>query len=301
MSKHIIVIGGGAWGQALAQVTTKAGNRVSIWSRKSTNHVLESDVAVLAIPAQAVRDVVSTTKIASPVIISAAKGIERETGFTMAEVIYELLPQAQFYALSGPSFAADVMAGLPTAVTLAGINILDATHWAKAFSIPHFRVYASDDVMGVEIGGAMKNVLAIACGISDAQGLGESARASLITRGFAELSRYGAKLGAKPETLTGLSGLGDLLLTCGSTKSRNYLFGLNIGMGSSIEQALEQSRGVVEGAYTASIASKLAHQHNVEMPIVDAVAAIIDGRSNPRDEIARLLSRPVGAELKREK
>ena len=300
MSKHVVIVGGGAWGQALAQVATKSGNRVSIWSRKSADHVLEGDVAVLAIPAQAVRDVVSTTKIASSVIISAAKGIERETGFTMAEVIYELLPQAQFYALSGPSFAADVLAGYPTAVTLAGKTIAEATHWAKVLSIPHFRVYASDDVAGVEIGGAMKNVLAIACGIADAQGLGESARASLITRGFAELSRYGAKLGARPETLMGLSGLGDLLLTCGSTKSRNYSFGVNIGKGLSTAQAIELSRGVVEGAYTASIASKLAYRHNVEMPIVDAVAAIIDGRSNPRDEIAALLSRPVGAELKQD-
>jgi glycerol-3-phosphate dehydrogenase (NAD(P)+) len=300
VSKHVVIIGGGAWGQALAQVATKAGNRVSIWSRKNAEHVLQGDAAVLAIPAQAVRDVVSTTKIASPVIISAAKGIERETGLTMAEVIEELLPQAQFYALSGPSFAADVMAGFPTAVTLAGKNIVDASVWAKVFSIPHFRIYASDDVTGVEIGGAMKNILAIACGISDAQGLGESARASLITRGFAELSRYGAKLGAKPETLMGLSGLGDLLLTCGSTKSRNYSFGLNIGKGLSTAQAIALSQGVVEGAYTASIASKLAQRHDVEMPIVDAVAAIIDGRSNPRDEIARLLSRPVGTELKQD-
>ena len=300
MSKRIVIIGGGAWGQALAQVASKAGNRVSIWSRKTADQVLEGDAAVLAVPAQSVRDVILTTKIASPVIISAAKGIERETGLTMSEVISDLLPLAQFYALSGPSFAVDVSTGLPTAVTLAGPNIALATYWARILSLPHFRIYASDDVTGVEIGGAMKNVLAIACGISDAQGLGESARASLITRGFAELSRYGAKLGAKPETLTGLSGLGDLLLTCGSTKSRNYSFGLNMGKGFSVAQAIEQSHGVVEGAYTASIASKLAQKHNVEMPIVDAVAAIIDGRSNPRDEIARLLNRPVGAELKQD-
>jgi glycerol-3-phosphate dehydrogenase (NAD(P)+) len=300
MSKNIVIVGGGAWGQALAQVATKAGNNVSIWSRKTADHVLEGDIAVLAVPAQSVRDVVATTKIASAAIISAAKGIERETGLTMVEVVRSLLPQAQFYALSGPSFAADVRAGLPTAVTLAGPSIAQATYWAKILSLPHFRIYASDDVMGVEIGGAMKNVLAIACGISDAQGLGESARASLITRGFAELSRYGTKLGAKPETLMGLSGLGDLLLTCGSAKSRNYSFGLNIGKGLSVAQAIEHSRGVVEGAYTASIASKLAQQHNVEMPIVHSVAAIIDGRSNPRDEITRLLNRPVGAELKQD-
>ena len=300
MSKHVLVLGDGAWGRALAKVAKQAGNRVSIWSRANPNMPEDLDAAILAVPAQAVRSVVMSINHLPRVIISAAKGIERETGLKMAEVVGSLKPNAEFYALSGPSFAADVSAGLPTAVTLAGPSIAQAAIWAKLLSLPHFRIYASDDVTGVEIGGAMKNVLAIACGISDAQGLGESARASLITRGFAELSRYGAKLGAKPETLMGLSGLGDLLLTCGSAKSRNYSFGLNIGKGLSVAQAIEQSRGVVEGAYTASIACKLAHLHNVEMPIVDAVAAIIDGRSNPRDEIARLLSRPVGAELKQD-
>jgi glycerol-3-phosphate dehydrogenase (NAD(P)+) len=300
MSKHILVLGDGAWGKALAQVTQQAGNRVSIWSRTNPNMPLNLDAAIVAVPAQAVRPVLASVNDMPRVIVSAAKGIERETGLAMAEVTKAVLPNVEFYALSGPSFAADVSAGLPTAVTLAGPSIAQASYWAKVFTLPHFRIYASDDVTGVEIGGALKNVLAIACGISDAQGLGESARASLITRGFAELSRYGAKLGAKPETLMGLSGLGDLLLTCGSTKSRNYCFGLNIGKGLSAAQAITQSRGVVEGAYTASIASKLARQHNVEMPIVDAVAAIIDGRSNPRDEITRLLNRPVGAELKQD-
>jgi glycerol-3-phosphate dehydrogenase (NAD(P)+) len=298
MSKHIVVVGDGAWGRALAQVAQQAGNRVAVWSRTNSTVPKDLDAAILAVPAQAVRSVITSIDHLPTIIVSAAKGIERDTGLTMAEIVKTSLPRAEFYALSGPSFAADVSAGLPTAVTLAGPNIAQATYWAKILSLPHFRIYASDDVTGVEIGGALKNVLAIACGISDAQGLGESARASLITRGFAELSRYGAKLGARPETLMGLSGLGDLLLTCGSAKSRNYSFGLNIGKGLTVPQAIEQSRGVVEGAYTASIASKLAQQHNVEMPIVDAVSAIIDGRSNPRDEIARLLSRPVGAELK---
>ena len=300
MSKHIVVLGDGAWGRALAQVAIQAGNDVSIWSRTQPHLPVKVDAAIIAVPAQALRSVVAAISELPPVLISAAKGIERESGLTMAEVVKSIQTQCEFYALSGPSFAVDVSAGLPTAVTLAGPILEKASLWAKILSLPHFRIYASDDVTGVEIGGAMKNVLAIACGISDAQGLGESARASLITRGFAELSRYGFKLGAKPETLMGLSGLGDLMLTCGSVKSRNYSFGLNIGMGASVEQAMEQSRGVVEGAFTASIASKLAKQHNVEMPIVDAVAAIIDGRSNPRDEIARLLSRPLGTELKQE-
>jgi glycerol-3-phosphate dehydrogenase (NAD(P)+) len=237
----------------------------------------------------------SQLQIKSP-LISAAKGFEQSTGKSMAELVAELAPPSEFFALSGPSFAADVMAGLPTAVTLAAQNITKSTYWAKVLSLPTFRIYPSDDVKGVEIGGAMKNVLAIACGISDGKRLGESARASLMTRGFAELMRYGKKLGAKPETLMGLSGFGDLQLTCSSTKSRNYNYGLKLGQGLSPAEALQTSSGVVEGASTATIASKLAAKHKVEMPIVDAVAAIIDGRSNPSDEIKKLLDRPLRSE-----
>jgi glycerol-3-phosphate dehydrogenase (NAD(P)+) len=297
VSKHITVLGAGAWGQALAQVAAKAGHEVSIWSRQNPAWPKSCDAVIIAVPAQAVRTVIEgLSHHLPPVLISAAKGIERESGLTMAETVLMLRPNCEFYALSGPSFAADVSTGLPTAVTLAGPTLLKATHWAELLSLPHFRIYPSDDVTGVEIGGAMKNVLAIACGIADGQGLGESARAGLITRSFAELTRYGAEAGAKLETLMGLSGLGDLLLTCGSTKSRNYSFGLKLGSGLSAPQALAESSGVVEGAYTAAIAAKLARQKNIDMPIVQAVAAIIDGRSNPRDEIAKLLSRPLRPE-----
>ena len=291
----IAVMGDGAWGKALAFVATKAGHDVSMWSRRNPSH-LQADASIIAVPAQAVRNVIPHVK--SSVIISAAKGIERETGWTMAEVVKHLAPSAEFYALSGPSFSADVLAGLPTAVTLAGPNLVDATKWAAAFTLPSFRIYASDDVTGVEIGGALKNVLAIACGIIDGCGLGESARASLITRGFAELTRYGRKLGAKPETLMGLSGLGDLLLTSSSAKSRNHSFGLAIGRGATAADAMKQSSGVVEGAYTAAIAAKLAKQHGVDMPIINAVHAIIDGGSNPTEEISKLLARPVSVEFK---
>jgi glycerol-3-phosphate dehydrogenase (NAD(P)+) len=291
----IAMMGGGAWGRALAHVATQAGHDVKIWTRHAPK-IIDADAAILAVPAQAVREVLAF--VSAPVVISAAKGIERETGLSMAEVVKAQKPKAEFYALSGPSFAADVMAGLPTAITLAGPDLKFATIWAAALTLPTFRVYASDDVTGVEIGGAMKNVLAIACGILDGCALGESARASLITRGFAELMRYGRKLGAKPETLMGLSGLGDLLLTSSSPKSRNYSFGLALGRGVSATQALQQSSGVVEGAHTAAIAAKLAQQHGVDMPIVNAVNSIIDGRSNPEQEIAKLLARPVGAEFK---
>jgi glycerol-3-phosphate dehydrogenase (NAD(P)+) len=294
---NITIIGEGAWGRALGFVAKQGGHKVQFWSRQNNNvSALENiDAAILAVPAQAMREVLGQLKISAP-LISAAKGFEQASGKSMAELAQEIMPQAEFFALSGPSFAADVVAGLPTAVTLAGNEITSATHWAKALSLPTFRIYPSDDVRGVEIGGALKNVLAIACGISDGQKLGESARASLITRGFAELCRYGKKLGAKPETLMGLSGFGDLQLTCSSMKSRNYGFGLKIGKGLSPAEALQISSGVVEGAATATIACKLAAQYHVEMPIVDSVAAIVEGRSNPAEEIKKLLSRPIRVE-----
>ncbi len=293
----ITIVGQGAWGKALAYVAQQGGHDVAFWSRQNPNPqvLARADAAILAIPAQAMRGVLGTIKTNAPVI-SAAKGFEQSTGKSMAELAAELAPQSTFFALSGPSFAADVMASLPTAVTLAGVDLSLASHWAKSLSLTTFRIYPSDDVLGVEIGGAMKNVLAIACGISDGQALGESARASLITRGFAELVRFGNKRGAKPETLMGLSGFGDLQLTCSSTKSRNYVFGLNLGKGLSPVEALQRSSGVVEGATTAGIASKLAAHYKVEMPIVDAVAAIVDGRSNPSDEIKKLLNRPIRVE-----
>jgi glycerol-3-phosphate dehydrogenase (NAD(P)+) len=291
----ITVMGNGAWGKALAYVAQKAGHEVSIWSRQSPTCV-KADATIIAVPAQSVRDVLHAAS--APIIISAAKGIERQSGLTMAEVVAQVLPEAVFYALSGPSFSADVLAGLPTAVTLAGNNLKATTEIAGALSLPRFRIYASDDVIGVELGGALKNVLAIACGVADGRGLGESARASLITRGFAELARFANKRGAKTETLMGLSGLGDLLLTCSSTKSRNYVFGLALGQGLSANQALANSKGVVEGAYTAAIATKLGRQHQIDLPIITAVNSIIDGTSNPDEEIARLLARPLGPELK---
>ena len=293
---NITIIGEGAWGRALGEVARKAGHEVHFWSRQQPVSPANSDAFILAVPAQATREVLAKLNLKSGVLISAAKGFERSSGKTMQDVVTEFVPQAEFYALSGPSFAADVTMGLPTAVTLAGPTLEKAHHWAEQLSIPTFRIYPSDDVKGVEIGGAMKNVLAIACGIGDGQGMGESARASLVTRGFAELARYARKSGAKPETLMGLSGFGDLQLTCSSGKSRNYSYGLAIGKGARPQQALEASKGVVEGAFTAQIAAKLAHQIGVDMPIVDAVTAIIDGGSKPGDEIKKLLGRPVRPE-----
>jgi len=257
------------------------------------------DAIILAVPAQAARDVLNVIKPPQgiPLIISA-KGIEQATAMFMNEVVADIVPGAHVLVLSGPSFASDVLKAMPTAVTLAGPTLAEAGEWAQALTLPMFRVYGSDDIMGVEIGGALKNVLAIACGISDGRGLGDSARAALTTRGFAELMRFGKKLGAKPETLTGLAGLGDLLLTCSSHQSRNYSYGLAIGQGHSAAEALGSSRGVVEGAHTARVAHALALKHEVDMPIVAAVTAIIDRGAEPAQEIAKLLARPVREEIR---
>lgn len=299
---RIGVLGAGAWGSALAHVARTAGHEVTVWSRgRALEPLRNAQGLILAVPAQGVREVLSGLKSivtnAIPLIISA-KGIEQRTGLFMNEVVAEVLPAAQPLVLSGPSFAADVIKGLPTAVVLAAVEISQALQWAEALSLPQFRIYASDDVKGVEIGGALKNVLAIACGISDGRGLGDSARAALTTRGFAELTRFAGKLGARPETLMGLSGLGDLLLTCTSRQSRNYSFGHALGEGKTVEQALSQSRGVVEGAATVKIAQALARQHGIDMPIVDAVHAIIDEGRAPDQEIAKLLARPLRAEIR---
>jgi glycerol-3-phosphate dehydrogenase (NAD(P)+) len=185
--------------------------------------------------------------------------------------------------------------GLPTAVVLAGKEEL-AEEWANALSRPQFRIYRSNDLAGVEFGGALKNVLAIACGISDGRGLGESARAALITRGFAELERMGRAIGARAETLRGLSGFGDLILTCTSGKSRNHGFGLAIGQGAGVAAALAASKGVVEGAFTAGIAHQKARALGIDMPIVAAVRAIVDDGSDPEMEIEKLLARRAGQE-----
>jgi glycerol-3-phosphate dehydrogenase (NAD(P)+) len=303
MKRRIGIAGGGAWGRALAHVAAMAGNKASLWSRGEPpgDGLCDADAIIMAVPAQSLRDalvaIFPVLKEGQPLIISA-KGLEQSTGLFMNDVVAEMAPQARPMVLSGPSFAADVMRELPTAVVLAAATLADAGEWAETLSVPHFRIYNSDDVLGVEIGGALKNVLAIACGISDGRKLGDSARAALTTRGFAELTRFGRKLGARPETLMGLSGLGDLLLTCSSRQSRNYAFGLAIGEGRSVKEALAASKGVVEGASTVKIAHALAEKHGVDMPIVAAVHAIVDSGAAPDTEIAKLLARPVGREIR---
>jgi glycerol-3-phosphate dehydrogenase (NAD(P)+) len=324
---HIAVLGGGAWGTALANVTARAGRKVTLWEYDAGNaqHLaqqreskflrgvrIEDSIAVtrdlheaaraeailLVVPAQAMRAVVKALGAAiaprTP-IIACAKGIEHGTRKFMTEVIAECAPSATPAILSGPSFAADVARGLPTAVTLAAHDEALAAQLAKALASRSFRPYQSSDVRGVEIGGAAKNVLAIAAGIVTGRGLGASASAALTTRGFAELVRFGRALGAKTETMMGLSGLGDLILTCSSPQSRNFSFGINLGKGLATKD-IHGKTGLAEGAFTAPVLLEMAREHTVDMPISSAVAAMLAETLSVDEAIESLLARPLRSE-----
>jgi glycerol-3-phosphate dehydrogenase (NAD(P)+) len=251
---------------------------------------------LLVVPAQAVRSVVKSLApligAGTPVIV-CAKGIERGTKKFMAELIAECAPDAIPAILSGPSFAADVARGLPTAVTLAASDDKLAGKLARAIGSASFRPYHSTDIRGVEIGGAAKNVLAIAAGVVAGRGLGASAQAALTTRGFAELVRFGKAYGARAETMMGLSGLGDLLLTCSSPQSRNFTFGVNLGRGQKPDTI---HAGLAEGVFTAPVLLEMAREREVDMPIASAVAALLDGQMNVDAAIESLLTRPFKAE-----
>jgi glycerol-3-phosphate dehydrogenase (NAD(P)+) len=263
-----------------------------------TQHRPEGEAILIAVPAQALRDTVSGLGgaiAAGTPVVACAKGIERTTRRFMTEIIAECLPGSMPAILSGPSFAADVARGLPTAVTLAAADETVAQRLARALGSALFRPYHSGDVRGVEIGGAAKNVLAIAAGIVAGRKLGASALAALTTRGFAELMRFGRAYGAQPETLTGLSGLGDLILTCTSPKSRNFSLGLALGQGHDLNEA-RQSGHLVEGAFTAAVLVDMAGARGVEMPIAAAVTAVLDGALAIDTAIEALLTRPLRAE-----
>jgi glycerol-3-phosphate dehydrogenase (NAD(P)+) len=318
--QNIAVIGAGAWGTALADVAVRAGRDVTLWDRDTTllgemratrsNRLLPgvvideritivaapdaaADVVLMVVPAQAERAAVAAIapRLAPGTpVVSCAKGIERGSEKFMTEVIAETAPQAVPAILSGPSFALDVARGLPTAVTLACADEAMAEQLALTLGSPTFRPYHSTDVRGVEIGGAAKNVLAIAAGIVVGRGLGPSAQAALITRGFAELTRFGRAYGARPETLTGLSGLGDLVLTCSSPQSRNFSYGVALGKGVAAGDKL------AEGAFTAKVLAQMARERAIDMPIAFAVDAVLDGTLAIDAAIEGLLTRPLKAE-----
>ena len=323
------VIGGGAWGTALAEVCARAGLTPTLWAREAdvvasvnTSHENTSflpgvaldaairatgDVADLAgcdiilavTPAQHLRSTLAAfaphARDGLPILL-CAKGVEQGSLKLMTEVLAETVPQARPAVLSGPSFAGEVARGLPTAVTLACPDPGCAEDLAEAIATPAFRPYFADDMIGAEAGGAIKNVLAIACGIVEGRELGRSAHAALITRGFAELTRIAVALGGRAETVAGLCGLGDLVLTCSSPKSRNMSVGLALGRGQSLSGALDGKLSVAEGVASAPAVRQLARKLGVEAPICEAVAAILAAEIGVDDAIRGLLSRPLREE-----
>lgn len=321
------VVGAGAWGTALAQMLASDGREVVLWAREAelvdeintarTNSLFlpsarldpsiraTTDLAemaripvlLLVTPAQFLASVLSGIGRDGGDVVLCSKGIEAGTGRLMADVASAAAPGAEIAVLSGPTFAHEVAAGLPTAVTLACAG--GEAQWqrlSQAIARPTFRPYYSDDVTGAEIGGAVKNVLAIACGVVEGLGLGQNARAALISRGFAEMQRFGFALGARPETLSGLSGLGDLVLTCSSTSSRNFSLGKALGEGLSASDALGAKNSVAEGAFTAPVLAEIARNRGISMPIVEAVVTLLEGGAPAREVVAGLLSRPLKAE-----
>jgi glycerol-3-phosphate dehydrogenase (NAD(P)+) len=324
MSFRVAVLGGGAWGTALAMQMRRAGHDVSLWARDAavvaaireggnprylpgaiidggiaattdSAEALDGAACILAVtPAQVLRAVLETMGGDIPPgvpLVLCAKGIEHDTGLLLSEIAGEMLSGNPVAALSGPSFAADLAAGLPTAVVIAAKEEALAAQLAQLFSTDRFRCYSTGDLVGVEIGGALKNVFAIAAGAVTGAGLGASAQAAMVTRGFVELRRIAQAFGAEPETVMGLSGLGDLLLSCSSAQSRNFAYGLAIGRRESLD-----GRPLAEGVATAGIAARIARERAIDAPIISAVAQILAGRITITEAVSALMSRPLRPE-----
>ena len=319
------VVGGGAWGTAIAQVVASDGSAVAIWAREpevvaAINENRENSLFLPGVPlgpsiqattdwsaigaagmifvvtpAQHMRAMLANLRRHAGPLILCSKGIEAETHKLLHQVAREAVPGAQVAVMSGPTFAHEVAAGKPTAVTLACEDEGCAERLAARIARPSFRPYMSTDVVGAEIGGAVKNVLAIACGVVEGAGLGQNARAALIARGFAEMTRFGLARGARTETLAGLSGLGDLVLTCSSTSSRNFSLGVGLGQGRRAIDLLADRRTVAEGASTAPVLAQAARAAGVHMPVADAVCRLLEG-AGAAEVIGTLLARPLRAE-----
>ena len=319
------VIGAGAWGTALAQLLAADGHAVRLWALEAEvvdavngsqenplylpgiplspsiaatgamADMADCDLLLVVSPAQHLRSVVAQAPAGVPLLL-CSKGIEAGTSLLMSEVAQQAQPRSPIAVLSGPTFAHEVARGLPTAITLACEDRALGERLAARIARPAFRPYLSDDVIGAEIGGAVKNVLAIACGVAEGAGLGLNARAALISRGFAEMTRFGLARGARAETLGGLSGLGDLVLTCSSTNSRNFSLGKGLGEGQAAADLLANRRTVAEGAFTAPVLRAAALAAGVEMPVVDAVCALLADAVPLAQVIDALLARPLRPE-----
>ena len=328
--QRIGIIGAGAWGTALAVIARRAGRDVVIWAHEpevagaingghensmflpgvyldpairatgDARQALDADAVLLVPPAQFMRQICATLaphyRPGLPLVV-CTKGIEQETAHLMSEVVAQAIPGVTVAALSGPTFAIEVARDQPTAVTLAAAGLALATALSVALATAHFRIYQSSDLAGVQLGGAVKNVLAIGCGIVEGRGLGDNARAALITRGLAEMTRLALAMGGKTETMMGLAGLGDLTLTCNAMQSRNFSLGAALGGGESLDGILGARRSVAEGVWTARSVMTLAARLRLELPIAAAVNAILHQGADIDREIEGLLARPAGSEL----
>jgi glycerol-3-phosphate dehydrogenase (NAD(P)+) len=320
------VVGGGAWGTALAQLLAADGTPVRLWAREaevvdainrdhrnpvflpgaalSPSLAATADLADMAgldallivVPVPYLRAVLADLPPGDAPLIFCSKGMEAGSFAFPIDMARDVAPQRPHAVLSGPTFAHEVAAGLPTAITLAAADAGLATELARALARPHFRPYASTDMIGAEIGGAVKNILAIACGVVDGAGLGLNARAALISRGFAEMTRFGLARGAQAETLAGLAGLGDLVLTCTSSNSRNFALGQGLGRGEAAETLMADRRTVAEGAFSAPVVAAAARADGIDMPITETVARLVAGEARVADAIQALLSRPLRPE-----
>ena len=327
--QRIGIVGGGAWGTALAQTLAAAGREVTIWAYEagtvreineyhtnsvflagitlnrritataSLERIAESDLLLMVPPAQHLRRIATQLQPYLPPttpLLICAKGIEQSSGKLLGEILAEEMPGVTYGVLSGPSFASEVARGLPAALTVACPEESLSTRVAAALGSRFLRIYWTDDLTGVQLGGAVKNVLAIAAGIVDGKELGTNAHAALVTRGFAEMRRFAQALGARPETLNGLAGLGDLLLTCGSPQSRNMSLGRALGKGGALDEILGARKSVTEGVYTAQAMVKIAQDKGIEIPIATAIEAIVNGQITVNDAIDGLMARPLRAE-----
>ena len=324
--ERLAIIGGGAWGTALAQVAATGGRETLIWAIEddvvtAINKINENPVYLKGIkldkairatsnftdlsgvdawlvvtPAQHMRAVLSRSPCPKMPLILCSKGIEDASGKMLHQVARDVCQTSPVAVLSGPTFAHEVAAGLPTAVTLACDDAALAERLRDRIALPNFRTYLTDDVAGAEVGGAVKNVLAIACGVVEGRGLGQNAGAALIARGFAEMTRFGIAMGARRETLAGLSGLGDLVLTCSSTASRNFSLGKAIGEGRDAAALMADRRTVAEGAFTAPVLKRVADAKGIDMPIVTAVDALLEGKESVEKVLEALMARPPRAE-----
>ena len=326
MTSSFGIVGGGAWGTALAQLLAADGAPVQIWAReadvvaainaehrnpvflpgaalspslKATENLTDladCDALLIVVPVPYLRPVLADLPLGNAPLILCSKGMEAGSFAFPIDIAHEVAPDRAVAVLSGPTFAHEVAAGLPTAITLAAADPALGETLARALARPHFRPYVSTDIVGAEIGGAVKNILAIACGIVDGAGLGLNARAALISRGFAEMTRFGLSRGAEADTLAGLAGLGDLVLTCTSSNSRNFSLGQGLGRGEDIATLMADRRTVAEGAFSAPVVAAAAHADGIDMPITDAVARLVAGEIRAAEAIQALLSRPLRRE-----